>query len=110
MDSLSICISAFALITSVYAVFIQRRELELQRAELKMQCDELAKSAAAQNETQKALNTQVEMQALSAYINSTIHLHSWNQSRNEIKFAIDNFNEIKKYRKILEGYLANIKT
>lgn len=109
MDFLTISISAFAMLTSVYAVFVQRRELELQRQELKMQRDELAKSAAAQDETKKALNHQIEMQALSAYINSTIHLHSWNQSRNEIKFASDNFHELQKYRKILEGYLANIK-
>jgi hypothetical protein len=69
--------SGFAFAGVVYAILLQRRELELQRRELMLQRlelrltrEELRRSAEAQEGSEKALLAQAQALALSAKINS----------------------------------------
>jgi signal transduction histidine kinase len=62
--------SGLAFAGVIYAVFLQRRELELQRYELEMTREELRRSATAQEKSEKALSVQSEMLLLTARLNA----------------------------------------
>jgi hypothetical protein len=62
--------SGLAFAGVIYAVFLQRRELELQRYELEMTREELRRSAEAQEKSEKALSVQAEMLILTSKLNA----------------------------------------
>ncbi len=62
--------SGLAFAGVIYALFLQRRELELQRRELAMSRNELRRSAAAQESSQAALAEQVDMLRTSARLSA----------------------------------------
>lgn len=61
--------SGLAFAGIIYAIYLQTKELKLQRKELEQTRIELERSASAQEATQRALNKQVQLQALAAAIN-----------------------------------------
>jgi hypothetical protein len=58
--------SGLAFAGVVYAILLQRRDLELQRKEIKMNRQELKRSAAAQERAEQALTEQARMMELTA--------------------------------------------
>lgn len=62
--------SGLALAGVVYAIFLQRQELELQRRELELNRQELRRTAEAQDKAQEALTRQVQLQVLSARLSA----------------------------------------
>ncbi len=68
---------AFAIL--VYAMWLQRTELQLQRMELELTRAELSRTATAQEETQKTIALQVELMTLSADLAATAALLEANQ-------------------------------
>jgi len=58
--------SGLAFAGVIYAIFLQRRELELQRHELEMTRAELSRSAEAQEKSERALHDQARVLILSA--------------------------------------------
>jgi len=73
----------------IYAIYLQREELQLQRLELAETRRELAKSAAAQEESQKALNKTIYAQSFkialdiiesNGAINSRGFLHAYRRT------------------------------
>jgi len=97
---ISVCAASIAL----YAVITQRQELSAQR-------EELRKSANANEEAQKALNIQTNLQALSSLLDAEIHLHNFNNDRQldpdkQKKWASENFKEIKNLKKAIQEELT----
>jgi hypothetical protein len=68
--AVSTLFSGLAFAGVIYAIFLQRRELELQRYELEMTREELKRSAQAQEKSEVALREQAEAMVLTAQINS----------------------------------------
>lgn len=69
-------ISGFAFAGVIYAILLQRSELELQRKELQLTRTELSRSAKAQEESEKALSAQAKQQALNMLPSITCMLES----------------------------------
>jgi uncharacterized membrane protein YgaE (UPF0421/DUF939 family) len=62
--------SGLAFAGVIYAIFLQRRELELQRNELEMTRAELRRSAEAQEKSESALTSQAHALTLTAKLNA----------------------------------------
>jgi uncharacterized membrane protein YgaE (UPF0421/DUF939 family) len=62
--------SGLAFAGVIYAIFLQRRELELQRNELEMTRAELKRSAEAQEKSESALASQAHALTLTAKLNA----------------------------------------
>ena len=62
--------SGLAFAGVIYAIFLQRRELELQRNELEMTRAELRRSAAAQENSERALADQAQALTMTAKLNA----------------------------------------
>jgi hypothetical protein len=63
--------SGFAFAGLIYAILLQREDLELQRKELEMTRKELTRSAAAQEQSEIALRAQAEAASQSARLSAT---------------------------------------
>jgi hypothetical protein len=61
--------SGLAFAGVIYAIYLQTKELKLQREELSQTRKEIERSASAQEATERALNKQVQLQALASSIN-----------------------------------------
>ena len=61
--------SGFAFLGIIYTIYLQRNELALQREELRLTRDELKRSAAAQENSEKALSKQAESLKATAKLN-----------------------------------------
>lgn len=82
--------SGLALAGVIVAILLQKDELALQRKELKDTREEMQRSTIAQDESQKALNKQVNMQALSIKISAlSACLDSYNVLINEHQKNLD---------------------
>jgi hypothetical protein len=68
--AVSTLFSGLAFAGVIYAIFLQRRELELQRYELEMTREELRRTAEAQEKSEAALNEQAKAMMLTAKISS----------------------------------------
>lgn len=75
--ALNTLFSGLAFAVLIYTMMLQRKELALQREELEETRKELAKSAAAQESTQKALNVQVAKLNQTAILNGSVALMNY---------------------------------
>lgn len=89
--------SGLAFAGLIYTIILQREELSLQRKELALTRDELKRSAEAQEETSKALNTQIHSMSVTAKINAlttviNYHKHVYETEKTDwgIKHAASN--------------------
>jgi len=81
--------SGFAFAGVIYAIFLQRKELQLQRRELRLTRGEMEKSSTAQSSSANALNLQFELSKLSSQLGaSATILASREQSVNSIRGLI----------------------
>lgn len=60
--------SGLAFVGVIFAIILQKKELELQRKELELTREELKRSASAQNLSQEALNRQAHIMELSSKV------------------------------------------
>jgi uncharacterized membrane protein (DUF106 family) len=100
---MELLISISAAVIALYAVFIQRKELSAQ-------CEELRKSADANNKSQLALKKQTELQALASLLDTEIHMHNFNNKQEvdaakQKKWAAKNFEEIESLKKAIRKLL-----
>ena len=70
--------SGFAFLGVIYAIILQREELQLQRKELKMTREELKRSAEAQEKSEKALSKQAESLKITAKLNGLSSIMHYN--------------------------------
>lgn len=96
--------SGLAFAGVVYAILLQRRDLEMQRKELEMTREELKRSAEAQERSEKALFEQAKQMQLTARLTAKNHLAE--VYRNKIEFlgkqGRDHQQERIKWREIID--------
>ncbi len=86
----------------VYAIFLQRRDLELQREELRLTREELKRTAEAQEKSERALSKQAASLKVTAQLNGKSavlqHYNTLLELTNSAKYGIDErkFNEVKR--------------
>jgi glycyl-tRNA synthetase alpha subunit len=100
-------IAGLAFIASIYAVFIQKKELANQR-------EELRKSAEANEKSQYALNQQTELFALTSLLEVEMHLHEFNNKKTinvteQTKYAAQNLEEIRSLKNKISALLKHQK-
>lgn len=88
--------SGLALVGLVYAILLQRQDLELQRRELELTREELRRSAQAQEKSEEALRAQVEAARSASYSQNIISLIDYiqrtdNRAARSHLFGIENF-------------------
>jgi uncharacterized membrane protein len=93
--------SGLAFAGVVYAIFLQRRDLELQREELKLTREELKRTAEAQEKSERALSKQAASLKVTAQLNGKSavlqHYNTLLELTNSAKYGIDErkFGEVK---------------
>lgn len=93
--------SGLAFAGVVYAILLQRKDLELQREELKLTREELKRTAEAQEKSERALSKQAASLRITAKLNgkSAIlqHFNTLIEMTNSAKYGIDErkFNDLK---------------
>lgn len=99
--SLNTLFSGLAFAGVVYAIFLQRRDLELQREELKLTREELKRTAEAQEKSERALTKQATSLKVTAKLNGKSavlqHYNTLLELTNSAKYGIDErkFHEVK---------------
>ncbi len=94
--------SGLAFLGVIYAIFLQRGELELQREELKLTREELARTAEAQEKSERALSKQAASLKITAKLNGKSavlqHFNTLIEMTNSPKYGIDErkFNDLKR--------------
>ncbi len=81
--------SGFAFLGVIYAILLQKEELQLQRKELELTREELKKSAEAQEKSEKALSKQAESLKVTAKLNGLSAILRHHDSEHEISAADD---------------------
>jgi hypothetical protein len=79
--------SGLAFLGVIYAMWLQREELELQRRELELTRRELKRTAAAQEKSEKALSKQAESLKLTAKLNGLSSLMQLYIARRDVGIA-----------------------
>ena len=119
--SVNALFSGAALAGVIYAIFLQRRELQLQRHELELTRNELQRSAAAQEKSEEALRKQVDALLMTSKLNSINSLlvgyttvlemtkvQDRSTLKTEFKYDQEYFEKVKHHISILEAYLTEI--
>lgn len=95
--------SGLAFTGVIYAIFLQRRDLELQREELKLTREELKRTAEAQEKSELALSKQAASLKVTAQLNGKSavlqHYNTLLELTNSAKYGIDahKFGEVKRH-------------
>lgn len=91
--ALNAIFSGLALLGVIYAILLQKKDLELQREELKLTRDELSRTAKAQENSEKALLEQATSLKITAQLNgkSAIlqHYNTLIEMTNSARYGID---------------------
>lgn len=99
--ALNALFSGLAFLGVIYAVFLQRKELELQREELKLTREELRRSAKAQEKSEQALSKQAASLKIAAQLNGKSaelqHINTLIEITNSARYGVDHaqFNRYK---------------
>ena len=103
--------SGLAFLGVIYAIFLQRRELELQREELKLTREELKRTAEAQEKSEKALSKQAASLRITAKLNGKSavlqHYNALIGTTNSARYGVET-NAFNKYKQQADQIIEEI--